>query len=288
MTTSYETILVDKADGIAVITLNRPQRLNAWTGQMSAELYEAITDCNEDADVGAMVVTGAGRGFCAGADIQDNFKARMENATASRSPGESATRILPAEEENASEPSPRRGGDWIELVRGSKPLIAAVNGACVGVGATMILPMDVIVASEDAKFGMLFVKMGVTPELASSHFLVQRVGLGRASEMCLSAALYSGRQAFDMGLADRLTAPANLLAEATGLARQMAANPSPHLRWVKELLTKNGAETDIALVQQRELEALNKAYASPEHKEAVDAFLEKRPADFKRAREARA
>ena len=274
MTTSYETILVDKADGIAVITLNRPQRLNAWTGQMSAELYEAITDCNEDADVGAMVVTGAGRGFCAGADIQDNFKARME--------GESA-----AEAEVAPEPSPRRGGDWIELVRGSKPLIAAVNGACVGVGATMILPMDVIVASEDAKFGMLFVKMGVTPELASSHFLVQRVGLGRASEMCLSAALYSGRQAFDMGLADRLTAPANLLAEATGLARQMAANPSPHLRWVKELLTKNGAETDIALVQQRELEALNKAYASPEHKEAVDAFLEKRAPDFKRASEAR-
>ena len=270
MAESYETILLDKADAIAVITLNRPQRLNAWTGQMSAELYAAISDCNDDADVGAMVVTGAGRGFCAGADIQDNFKARMEDA------GQ-------AERKSAESERTRPGGDWIELVRGSKPLIAAVNGACVGVGATMILPMDVIVASEDAKFGMLFVKMGVTPELASSHFLVQRVGLGKASEMCLSAALYSGRQAFDMGLADRLTAPGDLLAEATGLARQMAANPSPHLRWVKELLTRNGAETDIGLVQQRELEALNKAYASAEHKEAVDAFLEKRPPDFKRA-----
>ena len=271
--TDYETILVDKADGIAVLTLNRPQRLNAWTGQMNADLTAAITDCNEDPNVGAMVVTGAGRGFCAGADIQDNFKARMD------------TTPEPVAERGQDGGGERRVSDWIGLVRGAKPLIAAVNGACVGVGATMILPMDVIVASEDAKFGMLFVKMGVTPELASSHFLVQRVGLGRASEMCLSAGLYSGRQAFDMGLADRLTAPADLLDEATALAKQIAANPSPHLRWVKQLLTQNGAETDIALVQRREMDVLDLAYASAEHKEAVDAFLEKRPPDFKRARE---
>ena len=263
---TYETILVDKADDIAILTLNRPHRLNAWTGQMHADLHAAITDCNSDPDVGAMVVTGAGRGFCAGADIQDNFKARMAGA-----------------DEGARPARQEGGGDWISLLRSSKPLIAAINGACVGVGATMVLPMDVIVASEDAKFGMLFVKMGVTPELASSHFLVQRVGLGRASEMCLTAALYSGRQAFEMGLADRLVAHDDLMAEATALARQIAANPSPHLRWVKELLTANGAETDIGLVQQREMEALAKAYASAEHKEAVDAFLEKRSPDFKRA-----
>ena len=266
-TATYETILLDKTDDIAVLTLNRPHRLNAWTGQMHAELHAAITDCNNDPDVGAMVVTGAGRGFCAGADIQDNFKARMT--------GEGREEARPDRREGV--------GDWITLLRSSKPLVAAVNGACVGVGATMMLPMDVIVASEDAKFGMLFVKMGVTPELASSHFLVQRVGLGKASEMCLTGALYSGRQAFEMGLADRLVAPSDLMAEATALARQIAANPSPHLRWVKELLTVNGAETDIALVQRREGEALAKAYASAEHKEAVDAFLEKRPPDFKRA-----
>lgn len=265
-TATYETILLDKADDIAVLTLNRPHRLNAWTGQMHAEMHAAITDCNNDPDVGAIVVTGAGRGFCAGADIKDNFKARMTGEGREDTPGDR-----------------RESGDWITLLRSSKPLIAAINGACVGVGATMMLPMDVIVASEDAKFGMLFVKMGVTPELASSHFLVQRVGLGKASEMCLTGALYSGRQAYEMGLADRLVAPDDLMAEATALARQIAANPSPHLRWVKELLTVNGAETDIALVQRREGEALAKAYASAEHKEAVDAFLEKRPPDFKRA-----
>ena len=263
---SFETILLDKADRIAIITLNRPERLNAWTAQMSAELHAAITACNDDPNIGAMVITGAGRGFCAGADIRDNFKTRMEGASAADAPRE-----MP--------------GNWIELVRSSKPLIAAVNGASVGVGATMILPMDVIVASEDAKFGMLFVKMGVTPELASSHFLVQRLGFGRASEMCLTARLYSGREAFEMGLADRLAAPDELLPVATALAREMAANPVRHLRWVKELLTANGSETDLAKVQQREGEALAKAYVSAEHREAVDAFLAKRRPDFKRAAE---
>ena len=265
---AYQTILLDKADDIAVITLNRPQRLNAWTAQMNAELHAAISACNNDAEVGAIVVTGAGRGFCAGADIRDNFKARMDASTETDRGGTEAPREMP--------------GNWIELVRSSKPLIAAVNGACVGVGATMILPMDIIVASENAKFGMMFVKMGVTPELASSHFLVQRMGFGRASEMCLTARLYSGEEAFQMGLADRLTTAADLLPSATALAREIAANPAPHLGWVKELLTANGSETDIAKVQQREGDVLAKAYVSTAHQEAVDAFLAKRAPVFRR------
>ena len=264
----FETILLNKADDIAVITLNRPERLNAWTDRMSAELQAAINACNDDPDVGAMVVTGAGRGFCAGADIRDSFKARMQG------PAQAGTQ--------ARQEAPR---DWIDLVRSSKPLIAAVNGACVGVGATMILPMDVIVASEDAKFGMMFVKMGVTPELCSSHFLVQRTGLGRASEMCLTGRLYSGREAYEMGLADRLVAPDELMAKACALAAEIAANPSRHLRWVKELLTANGSESDIAKVREREGKVLAKAYASAEHQEAVDAFLAKRKPVFPRDRE---
>ena len=260
MAQAFETIRVEKGDDVAVITLNRPERLNAWTNQMGRELRVAIGDCNEDPMVGAMVVTGAGRGFCAGADIRDSFKSRFESGVKDQ----------------------RGGGDWIGLVRSSKPLIAAVNGACVGVGATMTLPMDVIVASEEARFGMFFVKMGVTPELASSHFLVQRIGFGKASEMCLTGRLYTGSEAFAMGLADRLTSAADLMAEAIALAREIAANPAPHLRWVKELLTENGSETNMALVQKREGEVLAKAYASAEHREAVDAFLDKRPPVFKR------
>ena len=112
--TDYETILVDRADGIAVLTLNRPQRLNAWTGQMNADLTAAITDCNEDPNVGAMVVTGAGRGFCAGADIQDNFKARMDSA-----PEPVAERGKGGQDGGGE----RRVSDWIGLVRGAKPLM---------------------------------------------------------------------------------------------------------------------------------------------------------------------
>lgn len=255
----FEQITFEKEDDIAVITLNRPERLNAWTQRMNGELVEAVTLCNDDPEVGAIVFTGAGRGFCAGADIRDNFQARLDGD------GE------------------RVEHDWVALVRSSKPMVAAVNGASVGVGATMILPMDVIVASDEAKFGMFFIKMGVVPELASSHFLVQRMGFGRASEMCLTGRLYSGQEAYEQGLADRVVPHADLMAEAKTIASTMAANPAPHLRWVKELLSLNGSETDIGRVQQREGEALQKAYASSEHKEAVAAFLEKREPRFRRA-----
>lgn len=253
---TYEQIRFRTEDNVAVLTLDRPERLNAWTPVMNRELMSAIERCNGDAAIGAIVVTGAGRGFCAGADIRDNFKSRMDGVE--------------------GEPV----GDWIGLVRSSKPIVAAVNGPSVGVGATMILPMDVIVASEDAKFAMAFVKMGLTPELASSHFLVQRMGFGRASEMCLSGRLYSGREAFEMGLADRLTASDALMETALEVASAMAANPGPQLRWIKQLLTENGADTDITAVQQREIEALHRAYESREHKEAVTAFLEKRTPKF--------
>lgn len=255
---SYSTILVDTVDAVTTITLNRPRRLNAWTHEMNMELQNAVQSCNDDPNVGAMVITGAGRGFCAGADIKDNFKARIDGERKSG------------------------GGDWIELVRSSKPMIAAVNGACVGVGATMILPMDVIIASTEAKFGMLFVKMGVTPELASSHFLVQRVGFGAANEMCLTGRLYTGEEAFAKRLADRLVQPENLLPAAQELASEIAANPSRQLRWVKQLITENGSETDIKKVHEREGKVLAQAYDSAEHHEAVSAFLEKRQPVFNR------
>ncbi len=252
------TILVDTKESVLTITLNRPQRLNAWTHEMSTEMYDTISEANSDPDVGAIVITGEGRGFCAGADIKDNFAARLEG----------------------KEQSSR--GNWIELVRSSKPLIAAVNGPCIGVGATMILAMDIIIASQNAKFAMAFVKMGVTPELASSHFLPKRVGWGKAHEMCLTGRMYSGKEAFDIGLADQLVEPEELLPKAQELASEIAANPSPHLRWVKQLLTENESEHDINEVFKREGVVLGQAYESAEHKEAVAAFIEKRAPVFRR------
>jgi enoyl-CoA hydratase/carnithine racemase len=266
----YEQIRFEVNDGIARLTLSRPERLNAWTAQMNMELVDAIEHCNASDEVGAMIITGEGRGFCAGADIGDTFQARIDQTDA---------------EEQVENPvrERREPSDWVGLLRRSKPLVAAVNGASVGVGATMILPCDVIVAAESARFAMAFIKMGLVPELASSHFLVQRMGFGRASEMCLTGRLYSAREAFDMGLVDHLVDDDQLLVKAQEIAALMAANPGPQLRWVKQLLTENGSATNLADVQRREGELLQQAYVTPEHKEAVAAFLEKRPADYRRA-----
>ena len=165
--------------------------------------------------------------------------------------------------------------DWVGLARESKPLIAAVNGAAVGIGMTMILPFDVIVASERAKFGMLFIKVGLVPELASTRLLAQRIGFGRASEMCLTGRLCDGADAHRMGLADRLTPAEELLDTALDLAGEIASNPHPQLRMIKRLLTENAVETDLHLVQQREHELIRECWRSPEHRRAVASFLAK-------------
>lgn len=257
----YEQITVETHDGVLLATLNRPDKLNAWTYRMSAELSHAVETLNGDDGLGAMVITGAGRGFCAGADIGAVFKDKA-----------------------ADERGDGGAGNWVRLLRSSKPVIAAVNGPSVGVGCTMILPCDVIFASEQAKFAMGFVKMGLVPELGSSHFLVQRMGFGAASEMCLTGKLYSGREAQAMGLVDHLVPHETLLDEALAMARLIAANPAPQLRWIKALLDQNGCEQDLDLAQRRELELLQQAYDTPEHQEAVAAFMEKRAPDFRAAR----
>lgn len=261
---SYEQIKVETRGNVCLITLNRPEKLNAWTPDMSRELGKAITAANEDEDVGAIVMTGEGRGFCAGADMsyfQNNIDASENKA------------------------HKRDGGiDWITLIRSSKPCIAAVNGPAFGIGVTQILPFDMIVASTASKFGLVFVRVGIVPELASSHFLIQRVGWGKAHDLLLTARPVSGEEAVSLGLADRLSQPETLLDDALGLAGQMAANPSPMLRMTKQLLSANGCDTDTSRIQAREHEQLEICYTLPEHKEAVAAFSEKRAPDFKAAR----
>src|SRR5678815_2062463 len=194
-------IRVERRDAVAVITLDRPEKLNAWTPAMAVEQARAIEEANADPTIGAIVMTGAGRGFCAGADMEATFKLRLDG-------------VDPGEDTQSGSGGMPATLDWVGLLRKSKPLVAAVNGAAVGIGMTMILPFDVIVASEKAKFGMLFIKVGLVPELASTHFLVQRVGFGRASEMCLSGKLYDAAEAHAWGLADRLCAPDELLPRA--------------------------------------------------------------------------
>ena len=254
---AFETITVETRGRVGLLTLNRPEKLNAWTPRMAGEMAQAIADFNEDDEVGAIVVTGAGRGFCAGADMDETFKTRLDGGD----PGDNT--------QDGSGGMPE-GLDWVQMCREAKPLIAAVNGAAVGVGMTQVLPFDVIVASERAKFGMFFVKVGLVPELASSALLVRRVGWGRASEMCLTGGLF-GPEA----VADRVVGADELLDTALELGEAIAANPARQLRMIKRLLTESPPEPDLKVVQEREHEMLLECWRSPEHREAVEAFLAK-------------
>lgn len=265
---SYEQIEYEVRGDVAWVTLNRPDRLNAWTPHMATELADAFEAANRDSAVGAIVMTGAGRGFCAGADMSDTFQTRISG----KDPGANTA------EGDGGMP---KGLDWVALCRRSKPLIAAVNGAAVGIGLTMILPFDVILASNKAKFSMAFIKVGLVPELASSHLLVQRMGFGRASEMCLSGRLYLAEEAYASGLLERLVEPEGLHDAALECARGIAANPPPQLQMIKQLLTENASDTDLRGIQKRESAFLRECWETPEHAEAVSAFLEKRTPKFR-------
>jgi 2-(1,2-epoxy-1,2-dihydrophenyl)acetyl-CoA isomerase len=261
---SYETIITENIDGVMVITLNRPERLNAWTYKMGGELRTAVETANADDDVVAMVVTGAGRGFCAGADIEAVFKAQSEGDDVTEGGG---------------------AGNWVQLIRDAKPMVAAINGAAIGVGLTQVLPMDYLIAASGAKLSMRFVKLGLVPELASSRFLFARAGWGQASELMLTGKTVPAEEALEIGLVDKVVDPDSLLDEACIVARAMGENPQSALRHIKALITANAGEGNLEEVQRRELSALNEAYSSPEHGEAIAAFMEKRAPDFKKARQ---
>ncbi len=187
-------------------------------------------------------------------------------------------------ERPAAPATPQRRVEWVSFCRESKPLVAAINGPGHRVGLTMVLPFDRLIAARGAKLSCRFVKMGLVPELASSHFLVARCGWGAASWLALSGETVLGEEAQRLGLVDRVVDDADVVTAALADAELLAGNPPPQLRMIKELLTANASEADLSAVQRRELESLQVAYGTAEHREAVRAFLEKRPPDFRSAR----
>lgn len=257
----YRQIQVEDRGLVRLITLDRPERLNAWTRRMSYEMVHAIDEGNESNTIGAFVFTGAGRAFCAGADIGDEFAS-----------GSSADDL---DDESL------RNRDWVELVRQSKPMVAAVNGPSIGVGLTMILPMDYLIAGESARLSARFVRMGIVPELASSHYLVQRCGWGAASDLALSGRIMASDEALDVRLVDKVVADDELIDAAIAHAVSYAENPPSAVLMIKDLLTKNDSDADLKAVQQRELEHLRGAMKSADHKEAIAAFMEKREPKFR-------
>jgi 2-(1,2-epoxy-1,2-dihydrophenyl)acetyl-CoA isomerase len=238
---AYANLLLDVAGGIATLTLNRPEKLNAYTTEMGEEVVDAFRKLRDDAAVRAVILTGAGRAFCAGVDLE-HLRAHQAGANASKGPRlgeEDFLRKLP-----------------LELLAYPKPVIAAVNGAAIGVGVTMILPCDVRLAAEGAKLGLTFAKLGLLPGLGSTHLLPRLVGRARALELVLTARKISAAEAAAIGLVSRAVPAAALLAEARALAAEMAECAPEVLAAAKAaLLYGEGASMADAMRREQELSA---------------------------------
>jgi enoyl-CoA hydratase/carnithine racemase len=269
---SFETILYDVADGIATITLNRPDKLNAFTGQMMVDMIAAFDAIDADDDVRAVIVTGAGRGFCAGADLSAG------GATFDRTGPQE-----PAREEGRVGDVIRDGGGRLTLriFECLKPVIAAVNGPAVGVGVTMQLPMDIRLASTDARFGFVFARRGLNPEAASSWFLPHLVGPQTALEWCFTGRVFPASEAKEKGLVRSLHAPDELLPAARALAREIADNTAPvSIAVTRQLIWRMTGAAHPMEAHMADSRGIQARGAQKDVREGVNSFLEKRPPRF--------
>jgi 2-(1,2-epoxy-1,2-dihydrophenyl)acetyl-CoA isomerase len=233
---SHRNILTDVDGGIGTLTLNRPEKLNAYTTEMGEEVTAVLRAWRDDPAVRAVVVTGAGRGFCAGVDLE-HLAAHQAGANASRGPRlgeEDFLKKLP-----------------LELVEYPKPLVAAVNGPAIGVGVTMILPFDVRIASEGAKLGLAFVKLGILPGLGSTHLLPRIVGRAKALELVLTARTILAPEALAIGLVNQVVPAEKLLAAARELAAQIAAH-RPEVVAAAKAAVNYGAEHSMEEAMRNE------------------------------------
>lgn len=276
----FEHILVERQGRVGIITMNHPERLNAWSAVMEEEMRAAAADFDEDEGIGAIIFTGAGRGYCAGADISTFASGIQQRQGAEGAPAQNAS---PAAKPAPEPPRPprRRLGDWTTFIMGLRtPTIAAVNGPAVGMGLSTMLSMDMRIASERATFGAFFVKMGVVPELGSSHLLPQLIGAGTAMEWILTARQVPAEEARQAGLVIEVTGHDELISRAVEIGALIASRPAPQVEFARRLVQRNTANPDLQSVMQYELELLDLAYQTWEHEEAVLAFFQKRDADF--------
>ncbi len=262
---AYETLLVEKRDGVATITLHRPEVLNAFTEKMGQELLEVFKSLKTDPEARAVILTGAGRAFCSGADIR-GFQERVER----RKRGEKVRDPEGTEFDNLMP---------FTLIQFPKPIIAAINGPAVGIGFTMTLPCDIRLASDQARLGAVFTRVGLVPEFASSYLLPRIVGLGRALELVLTARILDAEEARALGLVHKVVPGARLMEEAFEMARGMAKGASVALKWAKRVI-HHGAGATLMQALQYENFAQTHCVETRDHEEAVRAFLEKREPHF--------
>lgn len=263
-----QTVRYDVADGIATLTLNRPDKLNAFTARMRDEMIAVFDETDRDDAVRAVIVTGAGRAFCAGADLSSggntfDYAARQEAAREETRVGEVY----------------RDGGGQVTLrmYRSLKPVIGAINGAAVGIGMTVQLPMDVRLASTEARFGFVFARRGITPEAASTWFLPRLVGMSTALEWVISGRVFGAQEALERGLVRSVHAPDDLLPAARALARQMTDHSAPvSVALARQMLWRMAGAEHPMVAHRLDSRAIQSRGQSADVREGVGAFLDKR------------
>lgn len=263
---SYSTIQYDVEDGILTLTLHRPEKLNAFTRDMLSEMLDAFDRADADDDVRCIIVTGAGRAFCAGADLSAGGATFNADGRADRESGL----------------HPDGGGILtLRIYELKKPIIAAINGPAVGVGVTMTLAMDIRIAAENAKFGFVFARRGIVPEACSSYFLTRAVGISRALEWCYSGRVFPAQEALDGGLLRSLHAPDALLPAAREIARDIADNTSAiSVTLIRQMMWRMLGADHPMEAHKIDSRGIYHTGKSADAKEGVEAFLEKRPARF--------
>jgi enoyl-CoA hydratase/carnithine racemase len=267
-TLGYETLLTDLTDGVFTLTLNRPDRLNAFTAEMIVEYEQVLDEIDENDAVRAVIVTGAGRGFCAGADLAGG------DSTFDSDGGSGG---------DAIDQVPRDGGGRValRLFQCKKPLIAAINGPAVGVGITQTLPMDIRLASDRAKIGFVFARRGLVPEACSSWFLPRVVGIGKAMEWVATGRVFSAEEAHAGGLVSELLRHEKLLPRAMELAREIADNTSGvSVALSRQMLWRMLGASHPMEAHRVDSRGIHFMGSSKDAREGIQSFLEKRPPNF--------
>lgn len=268
---SYESILTEQRDpGVGIITLNRPERLNALTREMADELLDALERWQDDSQVRAVVLTGAGRGFCAGADLGASREPVSAFVGTDRS-------SLPGPWQRPRWPL----GKWVHFVRDyPHPLIAAVNGACVGAGLGLAMACDMRIAAQSARFSSIFVKRGLAIDFSTSYFLPRLVGLGRALELGCTGRMVDAGEAERIGLVNRTVPDDQLMEAALELATEIAENAPVGVEFAKKALHRS-LDEDLEGQLFFESYAQDVCRASEDYQEGVQAFFEKRKPVFR-------
>ena len=261
----FETILYEVKEDILTITLNRPEKLNAWNKQMLHDLLAAFDAADSDDGIGAIIITGAGRGFCAGADLSSGGGATFQGV---------------GNQPDLDELGDSGGAAARRIFRSLKPVIAAINGPAVGVGLTMTLSADVRLAAPNAKMGMVFSARGIVAEGCSSYFLPRLVGISKALEWAMSARIFRSEEALDAGLVRSIHEPEALLPAAFDLAREFASSSRVSNAVIRQMFWRMLGADDPLVAHRLDTQGMIERGKSADAIEGTTAFLEKRVAKF--------